>query len=665
MREICADELATHNTSGDCWVVINGAVLDVTRFLAAHPGGPAALAKDGRAGHDVTSHFERIGHSAHARSLLGGMQVGVLAETKQRFETERTIESASASTAVHVPAAVPSDVDGSGAADKAPSGNRCCAGTAVQLRQRRYGVPIILGVVLFESLYGYLRVVAYADPATRTFILRSCQPCMITSIIMTYVCIVVDPGLVKRLPEDMRGSAADSTVCRVCAERRPHGSHHCSACDACVAGFDHHCLALGVCIGQGNRPYFVLLLLSGALSSIFLLWGTAVAFSVAIHTSTPAGHGVEGFAALAFTYGAPASLLCLASMFLGGFSLQQVVLYSLGFTSYNCRAQLRRRLAQCRSLDSWLPTSLMSEGVAADEAGLLYNNCLLRPVFGELSTKRGGAPVDLKEEPRWPIVPRTRAGRSMQHVFLVAWVAVGGWHVELKLAAVPSYPTLVMTAVCGLLGLILCLVLNWEAAAPPESAMGDEGSESWCACCSVVRVPLMSHCAKCKRCFARRDHHCGLLDTCIGAHNRRRYMLLLGVSLIGLTPQLCRIAHHAFVAAPRALGEVYEHGFPLLAGDDAAQELLGCVALYSRIARKGALLSFYAVTVGVMWIWVSCFFAQQLAYTLYATGCVRRDARGNFRAFGSKEWGELPAELGETAESVELLPKAPPDDAWE
>ena len=62
--------LAEHNRDDDCWVAVHGNVYDVTKFLSEHPGGAAALSKPGRAGSDVTSHFERIGHSAEARARL-------------------------------------------------------------------------------------------------------------------------------------------------------------------------------------------------------------------------------------------------------------------------------------------------------------------------------------------------------------------------------------------------------------------------------------------------------------------------------------------------------------------------------------------------------------------------------------------------------------------
>ena len=68
MTQYTPEEVAQHASQGDCWVILLGEVYDVTDFLSEHPGGVAALSKAGRAGTDVTPHFLRIGHSAHARS---------------------------------------------------------------------------------------------------------------------------------------------------------------------------------------------------------------------------------------------------------------------------------------------------------------------------------------------------------------------------------------------------------------------------------------------------------------------------------------------------------------------------------------------------------------------------------------------------------------------
>ena len=70
--------VSTHRSSTDCYVVVHGRVIDVSSFLTQHPGGAAALSKEGRGGCDVTEHFDRIGHSSAAWSKLLTMQVGEL-----------------------------------------------------------------------------------------------------------------------------------------------------------------------------------------------------------------------------------------------------------------------------------------------------------------------------------------------------------------------------------------------------------------------------------------------------------------------------------------------------------------------------------------------------------------------------------------------------------
>ncbi|CAE7910201.1 CYTB5-D, partial [Symbiodinium sp. KB8] len=48
-------DVAKHNTKTDCWVVVDGQVLDVTSFLSEHPGGELAILTF--AGKDATEEF--------------------------------------------------------------------------------------------------------------------------------------------------------------------------------------------------------------------------------------------------------------------------------------------------------------------------------------------------------------------------------------------------------------------------------------------------------------------------------------------------------------------------------------------------------------------------------------------------------------------------------
>lgn len=74
--EYTIEDVNKHNSQGDLWVVYNGEVYDVSKFVDEHPGGEEVLADLG--GQDITTEFDDIGHSDEAHEIMPRLKVGVL-----------------------------------------------------------------------------------------------------------------------------------------------------------------------------------------------------------------------------------------------------------------------------------------------------------------------------------------------------------------------------------------------------------------------------------------------------------------------------------------------------------------------------------------------------------------------------------------------------------
>jgi len=75
-KKFAKKEVAKHTDKSSTWIIIHNNVYDVTKFLEEHPGGEEVLLE--QAGKDATEHFEDVGHSTDARTMMKDFQIGEL-----------------------------------------------------------------------------------------------------------------------------------------------------------------------------------------------------------------------------------------------------------------------------------------------------------------------------------------------------------------------------------------------------------------------------------------------------------------------------------------------------------------------------------------------------------------------------------------------------------
>ena len=74
-------EVATHCKDGDCWIIINGKVYDVSPYMAKHPGGSDIIIANSE-GKDASEAYEDADHTKRAREMLLKHYIGELAVWK-------------------------------------------------------------------------------------------------------------------------------------------------------------------------------------------------------------------------------------------------------------------------------------------------------------------------------------------------------------------------------------------------------------------------------------------------------------------------------------------------------------------------------------------------------------------------------------------------------
>ncbi|KAL7941837.1 hypothetical protein V8C42DRAFT_355260 [Trichoderma barbatum] len=117
MQEFSVEEIAIHKTRDDLWVMINGKVYDVSKYVRDHPGGADVLIDV--AGTDATIAYEEVGHSEDADGILKSYLIGSVKDAhdisrskavrlvQKAAENPKSTKSSSSSIAKVTMAAIP------------------------------------------------------------------------------------------------------------------------------------------------------------------------------------------------------------------------------------------------------------------------------------------------------------------------------------------------------------------------------------------------------------------------------------------------------------------------------------------------------------------------------------------------------------------------------
>lgn len=79
-------EIARHNTTSDCWIIVEDKVYDVTQYIPFHPGGSQQIINwCGKEASDAfnTKGGQGEGHSGSAKNQLGKYYIGNVDTTNQ------------------------------------------------------------------------------------------------------------------------------------------------------------------------------------------------------------------------------------------------------------------------------------------------------------------------------------------------------------------------------------------------------------------------------------------------------------------------------------------------------------------------------------------------------------------------------------------------------
>ena len=85
VRVYTMEDVDKHSSSKDRWLVVDGKVYDVTKYIKDHPGGEDIMMEknqtDGSS--DLTDMFNSAGHSTDARAIMAGLCIGNVKANRQ------------------------------------------------------------------------------------------------------------------------------------------------------------------------------------------------------------------------------------------------------------------------------------------------------------------------------------------------------------------------------------------------------------------------------------------------------------------------------------------------------------------------------------------------------------------------------------------------------
>eukprot|EP00349_Pseudokeronopsis_sp_Brazil_P000331 CAMPEP_0202960502 /NCGR_PEP_ID=MMETSP1396-20130829/4642_1 /ASSEMBLY_ACC=CAM_ASM_000872 /TAXON_ID= /ORGANISM="Pseudokeronopsis sp., Strain Brazil" /LENGTH=264 /DNA_ID=CAMNT_0049679753 /DNA_START=432 /DNA_END=1226 /DNA_ORIENTATION=- len=164
---------------------------------------------------------------------------------------------------------------------------------------------------------------------------------------------------------------------------------------------------------------------------------------------------------------------------------------------------------------------------------------------------------------------------------------------------------------------------NEEAQANPSPLeMPHFYQPRYCTTCLIIRPPLSSHCGACNQCVKMWDHHCNLINNCLGANNYKYFVHICYFGLYMAIVEIMAFVYYYIDLSQRGtpqcdmLTEQYVIGIVVLTAVSVLLTAMGaggcCFILlggagYLTLKLKECVDS-YEVIMPIVGLGISCFF---------------------------------------------------------